>query len=62
MINKRDFLRLISDGNFKELFITELGWNRYRAQSQLPAITVDDTQYDITAIAERNGFQVLTCT
>lgn len=62
MINKRDFLRLISDGNFKELFITELGWNRYRAQSQLPAITVDDTQYAITAIAERNGFQVLTCT
>lgn len=62
MINKRDFLRLISDGNFKGLFITELGWNRYRAQSQLPAITVDDTQYDITAIAERNGFQVLTCT
>ena len=62
MINKRDFLRLISDGNFKELFITELGWNRYRAQSQLPTIAVDDTQYDITAIAERNGFQVLTCT
>ena len=61
MIQKRDFLRLISDRNFKELFVTELGWNRYRAQSELPTISIDDRQYDITAIAERNGFQILTC-
>ena len=62
MINKNDFLRLIRSGNFKELFISELGWNRFRAQSQLPAIFVDNAEYDITAIAERNGFQILTCT
>ena len=61
MINKRDFLRLIGDANFKELFVTELGWNRFRAQAQLPSIIIDEQHYDITAIAERNGFQILTC-
>ena len=61
MINKRDFLRLIGEANFKELFVTELGWNRFKAQAQLPTIVIDETQYDITAIAERNGFQILTC-
>lgn len=61
MINKRDFLRLIGEANFKELFVTELGWNCFKAQAQLPTIVIDETQYDITAIAERNGFQILTC-
>ena len=61
MIQKRDFLRLIGECSFKELFVTELGWNRYRAQSELPTIAIDDIHYNITAIAERNGFQILTC-
>lgn len=61
MINKRDFLRLIGEARFKELFVTELGWNLFKAQAQLPAIVTDEKQYDITAIAERNGFQILTC-
>ena len=61
MINKRDFLRLIGEARFKELFVTELGWNLFKAQAQLPAIITDEKQYDITAIAERNGFQILTC-
>lgn len=61
MINKRQFLSLISKGSFRELFVSELGWNRFRGQAQLPAITVDDVDYCFTTIAERNGFQILTC-
>lgn len=59
MLRKPQFLSLIRQGDFKELFVTELGWNRYRGHAQLPTILVDDMEYNITAIAERNGFQVL---
>lgn len=61
MIRKNDFIQLIAEGDFKQLFITELGWNRFRAQAELPIITIDERDYNITAIAERNGFQILTC-
>lgn len=59
MIRKPQFLNLIRQGDFKELFVTELGWNRYRGHAQLPPIIVDDIEYNITAIAERSGFQIL---
>lgn len=59
MIRKSQFLNLIRQGDFKELFVTELGWNRYRGHAQLPPIFVDDKEYNITAIAERSGFQIL---
>lgn len=59
MLRKPQFLNLIRQGNFKELFVTELGWNRYRGHAQLPTILVDEYEYNITAIAERSGFQVL---
>ena len=59
MLRKPHFLSLIKEGKFKDLFITELGWNRYRGQSYLPTITVDDINYNIETIAERNGFQIL---
>ena len=61
MINKRQFLSHISEGSFLNLFVSELGWNRFRSQAQLPAITVDEVEYCFTAIAERNVFQILTC-
>ena len=59
MIRKPQFLNLVRKGDFKELFVTELGWNRYRGHAQLPSIFVDDKEYNITAIAERSGFQIL---
>lgn len=61
MINKRQFLSHISEGSFLKLFVSELGWNRFRGQAQLPTITVDEVDYCFTTIAERNGFQILTC-
>jgi len=59
MIKKPQFINLIRQGDFKELFVLELGWNRYRGHAQLPPIQVDETEYNITAIAERSGFQIL---
>lgn len=61
MIKKSQFISLVRQGDFKELFVSELGWNRFRGQSQLPTITIDDCDYNITTIAERSGFQVLFC-
>lgn len=59
MLRKPQFFNLIRQGDFKELFVSELGWNRYRGYAQLPPILVDDKEYNITAIAERSGFQIL---
>lgn len=59
MIKKPQFINLIRQGNFRDLFVTELGWNRYRGHAQLPTIIVDNKEYNITAIAERKGFQIL---
>ena len=55
------FNQYIKDAAFKEMFITEMGWNRFRGQAELAPITIDDTEYRFTTIAERNGFQILTC-
>ena len=61
MIKKSQFLNLIRQGDFKELFISELGWNRYRGYAQLPPLSVDEKEYNITTIAEIKGFQILYC-
>ena len=55
------FSQYIKDAAFSELFITEMGWNRFRGQAELAPIIIDDTEYHITTIAERNGFQILIC-
>ena len=60
MVNKRQFISLISEAEFQELFVSELGWNRFRGHAQLPTITIDEVDYNFKAIAERNGFQILT--
>lgn len=60
-MNRNTFNQLIKQGSWHELFITEMGWNAPQGQHFLPAITVDDTDYDFTVVAQRNGFQILTC-
>ena len=59
-MNKRVFIQYISESNFQELFIREMGWNNPKGQADFD-ITIDDLTYELTQIAERNGFQVLTC-
>jgi hypothetical protein len=59
-MNKRVFNQYISESNFRELFIREMGWNNPQGQTDFD-ITIEDVTYELTQIAERNGFQVLTC-
>ena len=59
-MNRNTFNQLIQQGSWHELFITEMGWNAPQGQHFLPTITVDDTDYDFTVVAQRNGFQILT--
>ena len=60
-MKKNIFLELIRDARFRELFIMEMGWNNYHGQAELPLIDIDDNTYQFITVAERNGFQVLTC-
>ena len=60
-MRRNTFNEYIKDANFRSLFITEMGWNRFRGQAELAPIVIDDTEYHVTTVAERNGFQVLTC-
>ena len=59
-MNKRLFNQYISDSNFQELFIRQMGWNNPQGQTDFD-ITIEDVTYELSQIAERNGFQVLTC-
>ena len=60
-MNRNTFNRLIAQGAWQEMFITEMGWNKPQGQQTLPTITADDTDYNFTVVAQRNGFQILTC-
>ena len=55
-MNKATLQVYLREANFRELFITEMGWNNYGGQAALPPIAVEDTEYQFTTIAERNGF------
>jgi len=60
-MKKSTFQSYIREGNFRELFITEMGWNNYQGQASLPPIVVEETEYQFVTIAERSGFQILLC-
>lgn len=59
-MNRRTFNQYVSESNFRELFISEMGWNNPQGQT-LFDIPVDETSFEFHLIAERSGFQVLTC-
>ena len=58
-MRKNDFTRLIDSNDFRELFITHLGWNRWRGNSRLLPIIIDETEYQFQTVADRNGLQVV---
>lgn len=60
-MRKNTFIELIRESRFREMFITEMGWNNYHGQAEIPLIDIDNRQYQFTTVAERNGFQILTC-
>ena len=59
-MNKKLFYKYIEDDNFQELFIREMGWNNPKGQTWFD-ITIEGETLEFCQIADRNGFQVLTC-
>lgn len=60
-MKRKDFDQLITNGSFRELFVSEMGWNN-PSNSQPIYITIDEQDYDFIPVAEKSGFQVYTCT
>ena len=60
-MKKNVFNQYIQEADFKGLFITEMGWNRFHGQAELMPIYIGETAYSLTTVAERNGFQVFSC-
>lgn len=55
------FNQYIQTSNFRELFITEMGWNNPSGTTLLPEYTIDERTFRIEQIADRSGFQILKC-
>ncbi|MCD8203354.1 MAG: Eco57I restriction-modification methylase domain-containing protein, partial [Prevotella sp.] len=60
-MNEENFYNLLANHKFEDLFIDELCWNNPKGQRSLPQYIIDEKIIDITVIAQRNGFQILTC-
>ncbi len=60
-MRRNEFNAYIRDLDFKGLFITEMGWNNFHGQADILPIEIDGIEYRMTSIAERNGFQIITC-
>ena len=48
----------LQDAEFQPLFVEELGWDYH---TQALTVTVDDTEYALSAIAEKRGMVVFQC-
>lgn len=60
-MRRATFNQYIKEIDFKGLFITEMGWNRFHGQADIQPIEIDGIEYRMKTIAERNGFQIITC-
>ena len=59
-MTQRLFNQYIAESKFRELFIREMGWNNPKGQTTFD-LAVDVPNYEFHQIADRSGFQVLTC-
>ncbi|MCR5435234.1 MAG: Eco57I restriction-modification methylase domain-containing protein [Bacteroidaceae bacterium] len=59
-MNKKVFNQYIAESNFRELFIREMGWNNPKGQTTFE-INIEEATYAFQQIADRSGFQVITC-
>lgn len=60
-MTRKEFNQYIQEASFQELFVTEMGWNNPKGMTDILVPHIDDIDYEMEAIAERNGFQILTC-
>ncbi len=61
-LTRTQFVGYLKNADFRTLFIEEMGWNKVAASfSSLPTFIIEESSFDIKAIAQRNGFQVLQC-
>lgn len=59
-MKRKDFDSLIDRGAFRELFVTEMGWNN-PDNSQPLYITIDEQDFDFMPVADKQGFHVYSC-
>lgn len=59
-INKSTFNQYIADCDFQGMFVSEMLWNNPQGQIVFD-INVEESVYTFSQIAQRSGFQVLTC-
>lgn len=60
-MTRKEFNQYIQEASFQELFVTEMGWNNPKGMTDILVPHIDDIDYEMEPIAERNGFQILTC-
>ena len=58
MLNERNTRQSLKESDFENLFTQELGWDHH---TQSLNIRVDETAYQLTAIAEKRGLVVFEC-
>ena len=58
MFNVRETRQYLKESEFESLFTQELGWDHH---TQILPITVDETEYILTAIAQKRGMVVFEC-
>ena len=58
MLNPQETRQYLKESEFENLFTQELGWDNH---TQTLNITVDETEYQLTAIAEKRGMVVFEC-
>lgn len=58
MLNERETRQYLKESDFENLFTQALGWDNH---TQTLNITVDETEYHLTAIAEKRGMIVFEC-
>lgn len=59
-MRRNDFNTYITEKNFNGFFI-ELGWNHVQPSDRINPICIDEVTYNITPVADKQGFKVLVC-
>ena len=60
MINKQQFTAYLQQHLFRELFISEMGWNNPQSRDSIQ-LSIDDIDYSFNPVAQRNGFNIFAC-